>query len=320
MGSLEGKRVLITRAAEDQAALAIRLRARGAEPIAFPCIEFAPPELAPPELALPELALPDAAPLDAAPGPGAEARFAAPEATFDRLALSPPDAIAIASPHAAERFIAILRARGIEPQNAFATVAICAAGEATARALAAQGIAALHPQDGVGALPLAQLIIDRLGSNSLRSNPFGSNQLGSNQLGSNSNRLDPNHPRRVLLAQPAEATPALAELLREAGFDVAILVLYRTVPLAQLTAVHRLGLMQLRAGEIDAISFASGSAARGFAKLLGPEAIPLAARARVGCMGASSAEVARSLGFTVAAVGARGFDSMLDALAACYSP
>jgi len=59
-------------------------------------------------------------------------------------------------------------------------------------------------------------------------------------------------------------------------------VLYRTVP---APAPDPEGARLLRAGSMDAIAFASGSAARGFAALFGPEAAGLAGRALVACMG-----------------------------------
>jgi uroporphyrinogen-III synthase len=126
---------------------------------------------------------------------------------------------------------------------------------------------------------------------------------------------------RVLLPQAAEATPLLADKLREGGFAVEAAVLYKTVPIVNLSAEHEPGLELLRAQGLDAIAFASGSAARGFVRLVGHSSIALFVNpraVRVACIGESTAVEARALGFPVAAVGSGGFESMLDALAACY--
>ena len=47
MSALAERRVLVTRAAEDQAELAALLAARGARPVALPCIAFAVQALTP---------------------------------------------------------------------------------------------------------------------------------------------------------------------------------------------------------------------------------------------------------------------------------
>lgn len=268
MNVLGGRRILVTRASADQESFASFIRARGAVPIPFPCIEFAPPD----------------EPLGS---------------SVERWVRAPPAAVALASPQAADRFAALFPQRE-DLQRLAARTVIAAAGEGTARTLAAHGIAAIHPGAEAGAGPLAALLIERL-----------RDRLHANDLAA----------PRVLLPQAAEATPLLAEKLREAGFAVEAAALYKTVPIVNFSAEHEPGLEMLRAQRIDAIAFASGSAARGFAKLVGPPPIAMLANtrgARVACIGESTAVEARALGFSVAAVGSGGFDSMLDALAACY--
>jgi uroporphyrinogen-III synthase len=177
---------------------------------------------------------------------------------------------------------------------------IAAAGEGTARVLAAHGLAPIHPGTEAGAGPLAALLIERF-----------RDRLHANDRAA----------ATVLLPQAAEATPRLAEKLREAGFGVEAAVLYKTVPIVNFSAEHEPGLALLRAEGLDAIAFASGSAARGFARLVGhPSIAPLVnpRGVRVACIGESTAVEARALGFSVAAIGSGGFESMLDALAACY--
>ena len=67
---------------------------------------------------------------------------------------------------------------------------------------------------------------------------------------------------------------------------------------------------------IDAISFASGSAVRGFVELAGAEA---ANRTAVACIGASTAAEARTAGIRVDAEGGDGLGELCDALALAVS-
>jgi uroporphyrinogen-III synthase len=70
----------------------------------------------------------------------------------------------------------------------------------------------------------------------------------------------------------------------------------------------------LRAGRIDAIAFASGSAARGFASLFGDEARTLASATRTVCMGETCAAAARAAGLRVDGVAAGGFTDLVHSL------
>ena len=84
MISLAGRRILVTRAAEEPTTLDDLLRERGAEPVRLPCITFAPPS--------------DRSALDAA---------------LTRLrAGTRPHFVALASAHAGDRFVAGLREAG----------------------------------------------------------------------------------------------------------------------------------------------------------------------------------------------------------------
>ncbi len=230
--SLRGARVLVTRAEQDRGPLEDLLAARGAIPIAFPCIEFE--EI---EAVLPEQA----------------------------------DFVAVASAHAAR----LLRERA---PGLFENAQFAAAGAGTAAAL---GRPALVPAQGVGADALAAL-------------------------------LEPLVRGKVVLVPRAEGgTPALPERLARAGARVVAVSLYRTVP---VRAANAPGLAELRAGRVDAIAFASGSAAQGFAALLGAEARALTTRAAVVCMGKSCAEAARAVGLPVAAISEGGFAELCEAL------
>jgi uroporphyrinogen-III synthase len=110
--------------------------------------------------------------------------------------------------------------------------------------------------------------------------------------------------KRVLVPRAERGTPALVNGLERAGALVEVLTLYRTV--TPKTA----DLSLLR--DLDAISFASGSAVRGFAKLAGAE---IANRCAVACIGASTAAEATTAGIRVDAQGDEGLAGLCDALA-----
>jgi uroporphyrinogen-III synthase len=98
-------------------------------------------------------------------------------------------------------------------------------------------------------------------------------------------------PGRVLLVQGDRARPTLAGGLRALGWSVDAPIAYRTLP-----ASVDPGLLA-RVEEADALTFASGSAARAYIDAVG--APPR--RPAVVSIGPVTTEVARQLGFTVAA-------------------
>jgi len=184
------------------------------------------------------------------------------------------DFVAIASPHAAR--LLLRRAPGL-----FKTAQFAAAGRGTAAALGILGQPALVPASGVGADALAAL-------------------------------LEPLVRGKVVLIPRAEGgNPALPERLAAAGAKVIAVSLYRTIP---ARVADPSGLSALRQGRIDAIAFGSGSAARGFVALLGPEAAALARRPKIVCMGKSCAAAARAAGLVVAEVSEGGFVELCDAV------
>lgn len=255
-GSLRGARVLVTRAADDEGPLDAQIRARGGEPIAFPCIAFEGPA--------------DTAPLDAALRELAGAR--------------PPRWVALSSPQAVRRLWARLEALGLAPAEALRRVSLAAVGAGTAEALRARGLAAaLVPARGAGARALAEELSPRV------------------------------RGQGVLLPRAEEGGGELGRSLSDAGAEVRDVTLYRTVAAA---APDPAGLAALRRRLVHGIVFASGSAASGFASLLGSEAPALAAAATVACMGARCAAAARAAGLPVDAVAAGGFPELLDALSA----
>ncbi len=114
--------------------------------------------------------------------------------------------------------------------------------------------------------------------------------------------------KRVLVPRAEGGNPALVEGLRAAGAQVEALSLYRTVtPKSADLAVLR---------DLDAISFASGSAVRGFVQLAGAAA---AREVAVACIGASTMGDASAAGIRVDAHGGEGLTGLCDALALAVS-
>jgi uroporphyrinogen III methyltransferase/synthase len=255
---MNGRRVLVTRPAEEPPALDDLLRELGAEPVRLPCIAFAPPT--------------DRTLLDA---------------VLARLrAGARPDFVAIASAHAADRFVLELREAGLDPAAALSGVSIVTAGASTAQKLASLGLLARAPAEGVGA---AAMVL-----------AFGAEARG----------------KEVLVPRAEEGNPALVDGFARGGARLTAIPLYRTVP---ATAKDPAAAALLRAGRIDAIAFASGSAARGFAALFGIEAASLALASRVACMGETCAAAARAAGLPVDAVAAGGFRDLARAIESFFS-
>jgi uroporphyrinogen-III synthase len=252
MSALAEKRVLVTRAAEDQAELAALLAARGARPVALPCIAFADPA--------------DPAPLE--------------EALRLLRSGRAPDFVVLASPHAAGRFLARVDPAWLRGAR------LAAAGEGTARRIGERGFQALAPARGVGADALVELLAPLVSG------------------------------KDVLLPRAEGGNPALVAGLERAGASVSAPALYRTVP---ASAAEPEGERLLREGRIDAIAFASGSAARGFAALFGDDASRLSGGALIACMGRTCAADARAAGLRVDAIAEGGLLELVEALESVLS-
>jgi uroporphyrinogen-III synthase len=100
------------------------------------------------------------------------------------------------------------------------------------------------------------------------------------------------HGQRVLLANADIARPVLQERLREAGAIIDRVVAYRTVPATGGVDMPAL----LHAGEVDAITFTSGSTARYFVDRIGSEALVEAQNKVIACIGPIAAEGAAAVG------------------------
>ncbi len=105
-------------------------------------------------------------------------------------------------------------------------------------------------------------------------------------------------PVRILLPRAREGGAEIVEGLRARGAEVVDLPVYRTVP-AEPSGAEAAALEE----GADAILFASGSAVRAFAVLAGrePRVAAIAGSAAIVCIGPSTAEAARDLGYRVAA-------------------
>lgn len=241
--SLRGKRILVTRAAEDRGPFEALLVHEGAVPVAFPCIAIAD--------------VPEAAGLAALVG---------------RLR---PDFVVVASAHVARRLVSVL--------PALSSARLAAVGKATAEALFALGRKdVVVPESGVGAEAIAAALAPEV------------------------------RGRSVLVPRAEGGNRALVEGLEAAGARVETITLYRTVTPDRPDPE---GLQALRGGRIDAISFASGSAARGYARLMGSDVFG----AKVVCMGRLCAEEARASGLPVDAVSEGGLPELCAALGKVFS-
>jgi len=242
---LAGKRIVITRPQAQAAELAEKLAALGAVPVLFPTIAIVP--------------LDDLGPLEAALGQlGAHG--------YQWLIFTGANAVSIVGD----------RLAGGLP----AGVRLGAVGPATARALAARGLAgAVIPEEYV-AEALAASLGDVAG-------------------------------QRVLLPQAEKAREALPGALRQRGAIVDEIVVYRTVAAAPDAAA----LAEVRRGA-DAITFTSGSAARSFAQLLPGWLAERGLRPLVACLGPVTAEAARQAGLPVDVVATEyTLDGLIRALA-----
>lgn len=164
-------------------------------------------------------------------------------------------------------------------------VRLAAVGTATARRL---GDRAGRPVDLVPARQLAEILVEEF------------------------NRRNP-RPQRVFVAHADRAATTLVDGLREAGHDVTAAVAYRTV----LRSPDDRELASIDAA--DAVVFASGSAALGWAEALGDRAAD-ALPPIVAAIGPTTATVAAEAGLTVTHVASdHSLAGVIDTLTASWS-
>ncbi len=118
---------------------------------------------------------------------------------------------------------------------------------------------------------------------------------------------------RVLLARAEQARDVLPDGLRDRGYQVDVLPLYRTRPAEPDPRV----LAQVRAGDVDAVTFTSSSTVTNFCDLVGPlERQPL-----VVSIGPVTSATARDRGLRVDAEAAEHtVDGLVEALRAALAP
>lgn len=241
--SLEGKRVVVTRAVDQQHELVALLEARGAITVPYPCIAIVPPA--------------DVAPLD-----GALRRMAA--NGFDWLVLTSTNTVA-----ALAQRCGVL---GLTPDS-FMQPRIAAVGGATAAAASA------WLQRGVDVV---------------------SDKGHGDDLGG---MLELRPGERVFLPQSAIAKPTLAEALSRKEAVMTVVDAYTTGLGTGGEDVPAL----LAAGQIDAVTFTSGSTVENFLARLhsegGMDSLP--AKVCIACIGAPTARAAREFGLTVHVVAER---------------
>jgi uroporphyrinogen III methyltransferase/synthase len=242
---LFGRRILVTRPAEQAESWAAALRAAGAEPVCVPLIATR-----------------------GVAGPALDAAFAA------------ADAVVFTSANAVRHF-----AERCTPTGRERALVFCV-GAATADAARRAGFAApLVPTARADAASLAAAIETVL----------------------------PPAGRRFLVPHGSLAREALIERLRAGGAAVEAPVVYETVPAVFDAEALRAALV---AGDLDALTFASPSAAKQFAAALDEPARAAARRMPVAAIGDTTAAALRALDLAPQVVAARaGAHELVEALA-----
>jgi uroporphyrinogen III methyltransferase/synthase len=164
--------------------------------------------------------------------------------------------------------------------RALGGVRVAAIGPGTSDALARRGI-------------LADLVPERFVAESLLAAFPGPEQEGG----------------QVLIARAESARDVLPQGLTERGYSVAVLGVYRTVPVEPDPD----DLARVRAGEVDAVTFTSSSTVTNFCDAVGPDAVPV----RVVSIGPVTSDTARERGLTVhSEADPHTIDGLVDAVCA----
>lgn len=257
---LAGRRVVVTRPPGQADSMARRLRELGAEPVACPTIRIVPPE--------------DPAPLRRAARDVGEYAW-----------------ILFTSVNGVDRFASALGREGKEPGATLPSGArIAAIGPSTAEKVEERFGAEpdVVPEEyRAEALVLA---VRRRAAQEEVPPATARSAAGDVAEEDGGRELEGD---RILLPRAAEAREVLPERLEAAGADVDEVAAYRAVPPDEgdLSAVRE----QLRAGEIDWLTFTASSTVRNFVSALGTDV----GGARVAAIGPITAGTARELGLTV---------------------
>jgi uroporphyrinogen III methyltransferase/synthase len=178
--------------------------------------------------------------------------------------LADVDWVVFTSVNGVKRFWRALRDAGLDTGD-LAEVSVCAIGEATARAIEEEGTRAdLVPEQYV-----AEAVVQSLAA--------GRDLSGI----------------RILLPRAENARDTLPVELGRLGAIVRDVPAYRTVPVVEETTALKVA---LESGEVDMVTFTSGSAARSFAEQVTSDL----GRALVATIGPVTSSVAAGLGWLVA--------------------
>lgn len=207
------------------------------------------------------------------------------------------DWLVLTSANAVERFLGELQARGRDAR-ALAGMRIACVGRATARALEQRGLLAdLIPERGSGE-GLAAAIIDAAGA-AIRG-------------------------ARVLFPRAAQGRDEARDMLRAAGAEVEVAVVYRTESAGTGEPVVRHGLGRLVRGDFDVVAFFAPSQVRAvidLAEALGGDGIAALKRCRiVAAIGNTTRDALLGHGIEVHVVPAvPAAEALAGAIAAAYS-
>jgi Uroporphyrinogen-III synthase len=238
-GALTGWRVVITRAEQQAASLAERLRTLGAEPLFFPTIAFKAPD--------------DLSSFDNALARSGE---------FDWLICTSATTV---------RFIDQRLQQRADLKQSF-------------QQASQLRIAAVGPATATACRELLGREVERVPER------FIADSLAE--------MLGDLHGQRVLLLNADLAHPKLQELLTRAGAQVERVIAYHTVAAEGGVDLESL----LRAGKVDAITFASGSAGRFFVERLSATALEIAKRTVIVAIGPTTANDLSALGIQATVV------------------
>ena len=281
MDSVVGQRVLITRAAEDCAAWASRLRDAGAVPLMLPCIECRPTH-----------------------DPVAQARLAE--------ALPRTDWLVLTSRRGAEGLQTLIAAIQWSPSDlqAMANVLVATVGPATASAAASlPGRVELVAPAGT-AKSLARELAARIATPSVATPSIATPSVATPSVATPPIATPRESGAQIarpkcLIAVAENAGPVLEDTLKQAGGECVRINVYRTVPAAP--PPRKQALSELGA---DKILLASPSAVSGLVNRL-----EFDAAAEILTIGPATSQAARAVGLTVTAEAPRpSLEGLMEAM------
>ena len=191
--------------------------------------------------------------------------------------------------------------RATAPTN---PVRVAVVGPATADAVRADDVTPLVPEEAGGAAALVGPLVAAVRAQSVPSTGAPAGPPPSGPVAS----------ARVLFACGDLAASTLTDGLRDAGLDVDVVVVYRTVPVTDLPAEV---VRAWRAGTVDDVVLTSPSAVGGLLTALGPPVTTAQRRRpRIAAIGDTTAAAATAAGLPVDVVGDASLPGLVRLLAA----